>query len=328
MKKYILLLIGGFLLAQCQKDSGFNDLAGSTTLNGIAFIADSLNGPATLMLAPNLKVYLRYATQTSGYLTSNKADGLGQYSFNGIDPDSSYTVYAYTDTGVVKYYGEITYPPHTIVDRKSDTLKLYAAQQTQNGIHLLVQDTTSTRIPSVTAWVFNSLPLFHADTSAGRAFDLATNLYGVGNKFNLAPGNYYFRVKTHIGNRDMFGEASVTLDQVGIKTVVLVLRDITQDRNGIELTLNDKWSTPASNATAYFYRSYASYLADSITIGAGNYLFPVTANAAGLAAIYNIDSAKYYFRAQKIIGTDTIRATDSIVDMGAHKISRLTRTMK
>lgn len=325
MKNFILLIIAGLLLTQCQKDSDFNDLGGSSILSGIVLTIDTLNGPAVSKTAPNLMVYLRYHSQTSSYLVSSKADALGQYTFNGIDPDSSYVVYAYTDTGAVKLYGDIPYPAHTVSGRRSDTLKLYAAQQTQNGIHLMVTDTALKPVPNVTAWVFNSQVLFKADSSAGRTFDLPVNQFGVGTKINLPAGVYYFRVKTTIGNMNVLGESSATVGATGIMPVSLQVRNVTAQRNGIEISLQDKWATPVNQATVYFYRSRAAYLADSVK--AMSYQFPLTSNAAGVAAIYNIDSAKYYFRAEKIIGTDTLRATDSIVDMQAHKVSTKLKTM-
>lgn len=326
MRNYIYLIIAGLLLTQCQKDSDFNDLGGSSILSGVVVIVDTLNGPVTRNTAPNLTVYLRYSSQVSGYLVSNKADALGQYTFNGIDPDSAYVVYAYTDTGAVKMYGQLSYAAKTVGLRKSDTLKLYAAQQTQNAIHLLVVDTTLAPVPNVTAWVFNSKVLFDADSSAGRMFDLPVNGSGVGNKFNLAAGTYYFRVKTRIGNMDVLGDTSAVVGATGITTVPLVLRNVTAQRNGIELTLHDIYGTPVNAATVYFYRLKSAYLADSVK--AANYLFPLTSDAAGLAAIYNIDSATYYYRAEKIIGTDTLRATDSIKDMRPHFVSKHEKTME
>ena len=74
MRNYIFLIIAGLLLTQCQKDSDFNDLGGSSILSGVVVIVDTLNGPVTSRTAPNLMVYLRYNSQVSSYLVSNKAD--------------------------------------------------------------------------------------------------------------------------------------------------------------------------------------------------------------------------------------------------------------
>lgn len=323
MKKF-LLIAAGFLMLQCNKSKDFNDLAGSYTLKGVVVIRDTLNGPAVNVVAPNMKVYLKYPHAVSGYIYSTTADGLAQYSFNGIGSDSGYTVYAYTDTGTVKYYGELLYGAGTIRDRQSDTLRLYPDSNTQNVLHLLVRDSTSATIPNVTAWVFNSPVLFAADTSAGRIFDMPVNGYGIANKYNLAPGTYYLRVKTRIGGLNLAGESNVDIDATGIKTAIITLKSTPIDRNGLELTLMDPWNTPVGAATAYFYRSRSVYLLDTLY---NNSQFKLVTDDGGFASAYILPAAKYYFKAIKIIGKDTLTATDSF-NVPAQGIDRKTKQMQ
>lgn len=308
MRNYLLVVLCVSLL-QC-KQSPYSDLSGAAKLKGIVMIADTLSGKTVLTPAKNIKVYLGYKGTSPAYLYSTNADGQAQYVFNGIDLNKSYTIYASTDTGVVKYYGEKDYDAGGFTDGKFDTLKLYASEDAQNGIHLIVQDSTGGRVPNVTAWVFSSPVLFAADSISGKDFDMVTNENGISNRYNLSPITYYLRVKTQIGNVPLAGEASVTLSEKEIKTVTITLRRVIADRNGIELKIVDKFSTPIAGATSYFYRSGSTFLAD--TISYSNSLFKLTSNSAGLSSIYFIDPATYFLRTIKVINKDTLSHMDTL----------------
>lgn len=324
MKKYLFIIPAIFLLLQCKK-SKFSDLSGSATLQGNVLLYDTLNGISTLVTGKSAKVFLKYTGNSSGFIYSTTANGSGQYSFTGIDPDSAYTIYAGSDTGTVKYYGELVYPRGTITNERSDTLKLYPSNNNQNILHLIVQDITGGRIYNVSAWTFNSPVLFAADASAGKVFDMTTNSYGVSNRYNIAPGNYYLRVKTKIGNIDLAGETSVLMETTGIKTVFITLQNNPLTRNGIEVHVTDIYTTPIDNAKVYAYRSQAIFMADTINYNAG--LFTLTSNAAGLASTYIIDPATYYLRAVKIINKDTLVETGNVT-VGSNTIGTLTMVLK
>jgi hypothetical protein len=309
MKKYIFSFILVCLLAYCKKP-GFDDLSGTATLTGVSFIYDTLSGVTYKTPLKNAKVFIKKDDGSDGFLYSVNSNSQGEYSFSGIDEAKKYIVYASTDTGVVKYYGELPYGADYSIDNKSDTLKLFPDSTNQNGIHLIVQDITGSRVSGVTAWVFNSPILFAQDTSAGKIFDMATNPYGISNKFNIAAGTYYLRVKTRIGNLDLIGEQSVTVKDKGIAPVTITLQNAALNRNGIEVNTFDIFNTPISGAKIYCYRSYSVFLAD--TINFNNSLFTMTSNNAGKATAYVIEPAVYYLRAVKTINSQTLTQTATV----------------
>jgi len=309
MKKYLVSFIFVCLLAYCKKP-GFDDLSGTATLQGVSFIYDTLSGVIFKTPLKNAKVFIKKDDGSDGFLYSVNTNPQGEYTFSGIDAAKKYIVYASTDTGTVKYYGELPYGADHSINDKSDTLKLYPDSTNQNGIHLVVQDITQARVPNVTAWVFNSPVLFAADTSAGRVFDMATNPYGVSNKFNIPAGTYYLRVKTRIGNLDLIGEKSVTVSEKGIAPVTITLQNAALNRNGMEINTLDIFNTPISGAKIYCYRSQAVFLADTIQFN--NSLFTMTSNNAGKASAYVIDPAVYYLRAIKTVNSQTLKQTATV----------------
>jgi hypothetical protein len=324
MRKYILPLILALTFLQCTK-STFNDLAGSQRLRGVVVIYDTLNGVKTTSPGKNYKVYLKYAENATGYLYSTTANGLAEFSFNGIDPARSYTIYASSDTGAVKYDGQTVLHAGAYTDNQSDTLKLFPSSKNQNGIHLIVRDEGGNPVSGVTAWVFSSAILFAADTSAGRVFDISANAYGAGNRLNIGPGRYYLRIKTRIGALDLAGEASVDVQATGISDAIVVLRNTPLQRNGIEAIISDVYATPVENAKVYAYRS--QYIFENDTIHYNNSLFTMTSSGSGLAAAYILAPGTYYLRAIKIINSDTLRKT-AIVNVSPVAISHVPMTVQ
>lgn len=291
------------------KKSDYNDLSGNYTLKGIIVAIDTLNGSINYIVYKNTKVFLKNTTDATGYLYSLTTDSEGKYIFTGIDPAVNYTIYAGSDTGSVRYEGKLDYTANNFADNQSDSLKLYASSKNQNGIHLIAQGIDGGRISGVTAWVFTNEDLFKSGTADGKVFDMTTNTYGVINKMNVAPGNYYFRIKTKIGMLDLQAEGNITIEYTGIKSVVLMLDKYSANKNGYELTINDIYGTPINNATVYPYRSLAIFKSDS------NYtqsLGTVSSSAGGKATSYNIDAAKYYLRIIRVIGKDTLKAETDI----------------
>lgn len=317
MKKHTLiltLLITFFF--QCKKSDDFSDLNGFNTINGVVVLYDTLYGNFSYKGASSIKVYLKNSTNLNGFLYSTSSNGNGQYSFNGIDERKSYTIYGQLDSSNISYYGEIIYPANSITNNQSDTLKLYPSQINQNGIHLIVQDSTGSRIANVTAWVFsNSSQFLSSDTSAGKTFDMTTNSFGVDNKLKISPGKYYLRVITKIGNIDYKGEDSVTVETQGIKPVTVRLSKFSKNKNGLELLIWDNQNTPINNAQVYIYRSQIVFEND--TTNNNNSIFMLSSSQSGLTSLYNIDSARYYLRTIKNIynktDTTTFKSEDIIV---------------
>src|SRR4030095_6803858 len=309
MKKHLFTILAICMLAHCKKPS-FDDLSGTATLNGVAFIYDTLTGVTSKTALKNAKVFIKKDNSSDGFLYSVNTNSQGEYSFSGIDEAKDYIVYASTDTGVVKYYGSLSYPANHLTDSQSDTLKLFPDSTNQNGIHLIVQDIMQGRVPNVTAWVFNSPVLFMADSSAGRIFDMTTNSYGVDNRYNVAPGTYYLRVKTKIGNLDLVGETNAVVSHKGIVPAIITLQNAALNRNGIEINTLDIFNTPISGAKVYCYRSYSVFLADTIQFN--NNLFTMTSNDAGKATAYFLDPAIYYLRAIKTVNSQILKQTATV----------------
>lgn len=310
IKKILLPLTACFFLSQCSK-SDFDDLSGPDTIKGVVIIYDTLNGSTNLLAGKSSKVYLKY-TDSTNFIYSTTTDATGQYKFSGIDHSKKYSVYTSSDTGVVKYFGQLDYTNLSSNDDTPDTLKLYPSFINYNGIHLMVRDVQGGVIPNTTAWVFNSPVLFAADTSAGKAFDITTNTYGTGNRFNLTAGNYYIRIKTKIGNLDMVGEASIAVQPTGLHNMLLTIGTTPLPRNGIEIKVEDVFATPVNKAEIYAYRSFVDFSRDTSTFS--NSLFRMISNPSGLASTYLIEPGTYYLRAIKVINIkDTLKDKKTII---------------
>lgn len=318
MKKILPVITVIVLLLQC-KPSDLHDLSGGNSLKGVVVLYDTLKGLTTASLYKNAKVFLGY-TGSSGFLYSIVANEQGQYTFAGIESNQNYSIYSSSDTGLIKYKGNLPYAANSFSNGQSDTLKLYPSSDNQNVLHLIIQDSTGNRMANVTAWIFNSPVLFAADTSAGRMFDMKSNDYGVDNKINVSADKYYARVKVRIGNIDLTGEDSVEVPQFGIRNLIVTLRTKPlPGRNGMELLLNDIFETPVHNATVHYYRSKNVWMLDTAHV---NSIGSMNSNASGLATAYNLDSARYYLRMLKVISkTDTLRRLDSI-DVGRFTIAK------
>lgn len=323
MKKYIFPIIIALIYLSCG-DKNYDDLAGNENIKGVAVIYDTLSGVKNLILAKNLRVYLRNATDPAGFLYFNASTNQGLFSFSGIDRQKSYSVYASTDIDSVKYSGSLEYTggSHT---SSGDTLKLFPSQSEQNGIHLIVKDAQGNPIPGVKAWVFNNPTLFASDTIAGRIFDISVNSYGVGNRLNIAPAIYYLRVKTKIGNLELTGEATVEVPTKGIINATIILRNTPLARNGIEATIRDIYSTPLNGAKVYAYKSQLVFERD--TVSYSNSLFIMTSNQLGLASAYIIEPGTYYLRAIKVINTDTLKKT-AVVSVTSNSITPVPITIQ
>lgn len=307
-KNIILFGVCWLCLAACDKP-GFDDLGGTFTVKGIVVSIDTLNGAWSNTPQKNTTVYLKYEGDATGFIKSFASNAQGEYTFNGLDPTLSYVVYARVDTGAVKYFGEVNYPANGFKDRQSDSLKLFAAPLGQNGVHLLVEAAGGGRLAGVTAWVFSDSLSFAAGTADGKLFDMVTNTFGIANKFNIAPGKYFFRVKTKIGERDLQGTGNVVVETNGIKNVPLTLDQFSPNKNGFEVTVIDEQLTPVQTCIVYVYRSRSVFELDSTFT---NSLFAPASNADGIASQYNIPPATYLLRAIKVIGKDTLKAEGEI----------------
>jgi len=296
------------LSAACKKQPDFNDLGGHQSLQGTAVLYDTLNGVTSLKLIKNTKVYLAYHPDPANFIYSTTTNDQGQYTFSGIAPDSNYVIYTRIDTGQIRYYGNLPYKAGQFVDRQSDTLKAYPTPASgQNVLHLILQDDNKGRLSGYTAWVFNNPGSFAADSSLGHVFDMISNQYGVSNLYNIAANvTYYFRVRARAGKNLWTGEASITVHDGEVATLVMSL---VATVNGVELLIYDATNNPIANAVTYFYRNPTILGLDK---NLDNSLFRLTSNAAGFEAAYALDPATYYFHSIKVINKDTLQYVGNV----------------
>lgn len=316
MKKLIAsLLLISIVFTRCKQDSiiapSINFSGGPFSINGIAVLYDTLSGNYSFNRLSGVTVYIRYSSDTVGYLYPVAANSLGQYLFNGINNDSNYTIYCQKDSNGVKYYGENKYKAGSFTASFiSDTLRLYPSSKNQNDIHLIVFDSAGGRVANVTAWVFTSPSAFQSSDSSGKNFNMTTNFYGVDNKLNNAPGYYYLRVKTKIGVDSVKGEDTVFINTSGIQNSVITLNKFPSNKNGFELYVTDIYGSPVNNASIYTYRSKSVFLADSTYQDTTSIL---KSDNNGKASNYNIAQGWYYFRVKKQIDSrTTLTAIDSL----------------
>ena len=311
------------LVSSCAKNK-WNDVSGSATINGVVVIVDTLSGITKYINGKELDVYLKNAHSGSSFLYSVKSNAQGAYSFSGISIDSSYIIYASVTAESIKYNGQISYNSGTYVDRQSDTLKLFPSLQYQNGIHLIIRDTTGAFSGNVTTWVYSSPIAFYGGTQEGKIFDMNSNGNGVSNVFNLNAGKYFLRAITKIAGVDVKGEDSVVVSQQGIETKTLILKPYVIHKNGFDLTIFDIDTFPVSDAIVYTYTSRSVFAADSSFASS---MYIDTSNATGHATRFNIPALQYFFRVRRKVGNTEFSTVDSLL-VGNSGIGALTIYLK
>jgi len=295
------------LFLACNK-STFNDLGGKLTLSGTVSLSDTLTGNYTHVPFRNGIIYLARSTDKAGaYLYKTTTNTEGVFSFHGLSDTTAYKIFASSDTGQFKLGVQKIYSAGSLTDNQSDQLVLYPTDS-NNVVHLVLHGPDGAKMPGVTAWVYNSPTFFNTGTADGKLFDLTTSNLGVANKKDLAPGNYYFRVKTMVGNMALQGTGQVVLKGNGIVNMPIRLAAYSTITNGLDLTILDHYATPVQNALVTGYRSKITFLLDSTGVYG---LFTASSNTAGKVMLTNVDAALYYLRVTKIIGKDTLRTIDS-----------------
>lgn len=302
MKNIFWIIIGCSCFCVACRKSPYHDLGGTETIKGVVILYDTLSGRVNKTSASGILVYLKYASDATGFLYSVKTDSQGKYSFAGISADSSYKIYARSELSPLMYYGELSLIPSDINGGRSDSLKLFPDISNQNGIHLIIEDEVGQRVGNLTAWVFNNPVLFTNDSSTGRIFDIVTNQYGVGNAFNLVADDYYLRIRARTPTSLLLAEKTVRVSGNGIENVILTVNSVS---NGIEFFTNDASNLPIVAARTYFYRSPIVRDLDSTF---ANSEFTLTSDAAGRATVYMIDPAVYYFHSVKTIRDTSLNA--------------------
>ncbi len=301
---FVLSLFAVFMLG-CKKH---NEKLENLYIRGRLFLTDTIANLAIDSVLSKKIVHLAEDNgDTLNFLYSDTTDNDGYFVFNLLNDGKTNFVIRYEE----KMNG-IIYSANQQVTKGQNNIAVDAVpnQTKQNALHLIVADSANGRVVNATAWVFNSALLFAADTSAGKIFDMTTdNVHGVSNRFNIPAGRYYLRVKTKIGSIEFKGEGITDIENIGIKTLVIIINRVSNIRNGFQLLILDSLSTPVNNVQVYGYRSKSVFLIDSAN---ANSIFTLSSNSAGQASLYNIDSARYYLRTVKQVGNTVFRSMDSV----------------
>lgn len=315
MTRLLIAVLCMHLFYYSCKKPDFNDVGGTTTLSGVVLLRDNYASTGRYTPVANLTVYLRNQGDMNAYLYSTKTDSQGQFSFSGVDSTRSYRIDATHELDQVKYTGSAEIGPNSNrFKERRDTLLLTINENLQNGVHITVKDYLGGAVPNATVWVFSSPAGFAADTSANATFTLQTDAFGVVNKYQLASGDYYFRVKTRAGNTELVDETKVTVGPQGIQPVSLVVQPTPRPGfgNGIDIMVNDKNGMPVPNATVFLYKNYDTYIQDSGKLQ--NSLFKLTSGSNGHANAYIINPATYFLWSRKIVSAkDTLSSREQKV---------------
>ncbi|PSL27459.1 hypothetical protein [Dyadobacter jiangsuensis] len=322
MKLIGIILFFAAAMSMCEK-STYNDLSGSKIMSGRVLMKDTINGVNYTVPVKSIEVFLADLANTSTFLNSKRTDKDGSYTFEGIDPAVGYKVYAKIDTGAIKYEGELTYKIGEFREGQGEPMMLYPSQSTQNGIHVIVQDTSKARLSNMVVWGYSNSSFYHAGGVEGKTFELTTNLAGVANKMNLAPQTYYLLIKGRVGNIDVLARGTTVVEAEGIKTIVLTVATNPKG-NGMEIQTIDVSQAPIQAATVFVYQSQTIYDLDKT---GANSVFSMSSDKSGSATAYNIDPAAYYLRAIKIVGKDTLRG-QAVTTVKSNEVTKQTLTLK
>jgi len=307
---YPIALIG-ILILSCNKNPGYDDLSGSSIIRGVVVLYDTLTGPNGFVYTHPIPVYLRYPSDTSGYLYSTMTNSSGQFSFSGIDNTKAYVAFASLDSAQVQFVGQFTYPALQTADYVTDTLKLWPSQTNQNGISLQLQDTLGDVLAGFKVFIFSSRPLWANSDSLGNVYSLVSDPFGRAVQLNVSPGWYWIHAQGVFHNLTLQGSDSVFVDTQGVTTPrkIITLRTATAAYgNGFSLFLTDSAGDPLANASVYVFSSRVLWGSNDST---GN-IATLQTDMNGNCILQNLIPGEYYFHAQKALGNLFLQASDSV----------------
>jgi hypothetical protein len=306
---YPIALIG-ILTLSCNKNPGYDDLSGTGIIRGVVVLYDTLTGPHGFVYTRPIPVYLRYPSDSSGYLYSTMTNSSGQFSFSGIDNNKAYVAFASFDSAQVQFVGQFTYPALQTADYVTDTLRLYPSQTNENGIFLQLQDTLGGALAGFKVFIFNSRPLWANNDSLGNVYSLVSDPFGRAVQLNVSPGWYWIHAPGVFHNLTLQASDSVLVDTQGIsQRKTITLRTATAAYgNGFSLFLTDSTGTPLANATVYVFSSRVLWGNNDST---GN-IFTLQTDINGKCIQQNLIPGEYYFHAQKALGNLFLEASDSV----------------
>ena len=310
----VLLAVYG----DCKKGAAnFHDLSGDSTIRGTVVLYDTLTGPFNYYGVHPLTVYLGYPGDTTSYLYSTVTNGLGQFSFNGIDQTQAYLVYARMDSMQIHFYGQILYSANNPALFASDTLALYPSQTNQNGIFYHLLDTLGGPLPGCSFFIFSSRELWANNDSIGADYTLKADSYGRCLQMNVNPGEYFVRAMGTYAGLAVDSIDSVTVPQVNIISRSLTLRAVPNNSKLI-YHLQDASGDPLPYTDVYIFNSQVLWN-NSDSSGAAYF---VVSDSTGTAKVANIVPGNYYVHALNFTGPDTLKAVDNFTVPATTTVTR------
>jgi hypothetical protein len=226
MKKYLLLFALLTLLVPiaCHKYDGLRDDVGGTLyIHGRLFYEDTLSFSKPFKQLPlaNQTVMVEYASDTTNFIYSVKADSNGYFNFTNLRP-GKYKIACLEKADTVMYYGSAPLNNFsTSVDNA--TILVTPSATLQNGVKFTVTDNAKQPLNSCTICLFRSAYLASVDTCQGASYILKTNSSGNAFEVNIPSGQYYANFKAIRVNSFVYSSASLFVDTVGIATKTQVI---------------------------------------------------------------------------------------------------------
>lgn len=312
MKKiFILPAIVTSLFLACVKDNkgDLGDLGGPYTLNGTLRLYDTLTGGYSTSGVSPILVYLKYTTDSAGFLSSTTSNAGGQYSFVGIDPARAYTVYALLDSNKLHYYGDKAYHAGTLRDRQSDTLLLTPSQSNQNGVFYHLVDSTGAAFAGGTLFIFNGKQARDNKDTLHYTWKLSSDNFGRVLQLNIAPGNYYAYAAGVLRNLTLEGMDDVTVQAAGIRSRAIDLNRVKSC--SLQVDLMDGSQNPMSNINVYIYNNQGLWNNPDDSTGVGS-IYQLKSDVNGKCMQPNMTPGNYFIHAYARFGAISARGHGTI----------------
>ncbi|TDW96990.1 hypothetical protein [Dinghuibacter silviterrae] len=299
--------------AGCKKDGpSFNDLSGDSTIRSVVLLYDTLAGNGQYIYVHPISVYLKYPSDSTGYLTYATSSVTGQFSFNGIDPGQAYVVYASFDSLQLHFSGMVTFPANSRTSvYASDTLKLYPTATSQNILVYRLVDPLGGAVPGGSLYLFSSQTLWAQSDSIGASYILRTDNFGRSVQTNILPGPYYVHAVGFPTGQLLTATDTLTMPVSGIISRVLPL--ITTGNELIYRTF-DSLSDPLADCKVYLFSSRVLWEnAVSFTGTPAGSVYSFSTDSTGETKEYNLAPGKYFIYAYNRYDSLKLQGVDSVI---------------
>ncbi len=313
MKRYIYIALLAAAISSCKRHQ--DDFNGEGRLAGQLSYYNPYSGEVFNKPIGKKKVCLAYnPSDTLNFIYSCVTNDGGYFQFTNLDRKRNYDLF-YSDTiGGIRYTALISRIPD------NDTLRLIATPDfsQQNGVAVTVTDPNGIKLQGITVIAYDNHDIYIADSTllssnpaatTNGVHSFKTNNYGYDFWFNVAPHFYYFIAPKQAGNLQLTGYSTSTVQPLGIGIVNVPLHPTVQlDTVGIRVT--DKDGNVISGIPVYLYSSNIIAESDTPTRAAFTYQTPTI--SSGVATFLNVPVANYFIRAEKKIGSTTLKGKGTI----------------